>query len=266
MATASMSAAGRVRRMPTAGIALLGWLSILAVWFAVAATGYFPDYVVPTPAETARAFGDSHADMLANALVTLQEVFIGLAIATVGAVFWAVAIVSVGAIRRALYPLLVAAQTAPKEALAPLLIIWFGFSIWGKAVMASLIAFFPILVAVIGGLERFDDRLATLARTIGAGRMRTFFSFRAWSALPAFFSSLRLGVTLAVVGAVLGEYLGADKGVGYQIVRASRELDGGLLYASLVLLIAITGALVGLVNLAERLLLPRGARGMGGIS
>jgi NitT/TauT family transport system permease protein len=251
-----------LRLVPTAGAAAVGWLAILGVWFAVAATGHFPDYIVPTPGETLQAFADRRDEMVSNTLVTLQEVALGLGLATLGAIVWAVAIVTIRPVRQAIFPLLIGAQTAPKEALAPLLVIWFGFSIWGKAVMAALIAFFPILIAIIGGLERFDERLATLARTMGAGRLRTFFSYRAWSALPAFFSGLRLGVTLAVVGAVLGEYLGADKGLGYQIMRAARELDGGFLYASLVLLIAITGALVGLVNLTERLMLPRGARGV----
>jgi NitT/TauT family transport system permease protein len=241
------------RRAARASSVALGWLLMLAVWFG--ASRHFDAYVVPSPQSTLEAFTTNLDEMIANTLVTLQEVALGFGIATVAAVLWGAAIVLSPRVRRAAYPLLIAAQTAPKEALAPILVIWFGFSIWGKAVMASLIAFFPILVATVGGLERFDQRLHVLARSMGAGPFRTFFSFRAWNALPSFFASLRLGITLAVVGAVLGEYLGADRGLGYQIVGASRQLDTALLYASLVLLILICWALVALIDLAERLTL-----------
>jgi NitT/TauT family transport system permease protein len=161
--------------------------------------------------------------------------------------------------RRAVYPLMVSAQAAPKEALAPLFIMWFGFTMLPKILMAAVIAFFPILVSTAVGLERFDRRLRLLAASVGAGPFKTFVSFRAWAALPSFFGSLRLGVTLATVGAVIGEFLGSDDGIGYLVLSASRRLDGELLYASLIILVALCMGLVALVDALESRLL-RGVR------
>jgi NitT/TauT family transport system permease protein len=196
---------------------------------------------------------------MSNVAVTASEIVLGLGIGIAGALAWAVALVSVGPLRRAVFPLLVAAQSAPKEALAPIFIIWWGFSPLPKVVMAALISFFPMLVATVVGLERFSEQQRLLAASMGAGPVRTLLSFRVWAALPSFLSGVRLGVTLAAVGAVLGEYLGSDRGVGYQILGASRRLDGGLLYASLLALILLSWVLVQLVDLLEAWLL-RGTR------
>jgi len=196
---------------------------------------------------------------LSNVAVTTAEILMGLLIGAAGALVWAVAFVSIPAARRALYPMMIAAQSAPKEALAPIFIIWWGFSSLPKVVMAALISFFPMLVATVVGLERFTEQQRLLAASMGAGRLRTFFSFRVWVALPSFLSGLKLGVTLSAVGAVLGEYLGSDRGLGYQILSASRRLNGGLLYASLIALIAVVWLLVRAVDVGEAWML-RGTR------
>jgi NitT/TauT family transport system permease protein len=191
--------------------------------------------------------------------VTATEILLGLAVATGAAVAWAALIVSVDIVRKAVFPLMVVAQSAPKEALAPIFIIWWGFSATPKIVMASLIAFFPILVATVVGLERFTREQQLLASSMGAGPLRRFFSFRIWVALPSFLSGIRLGVTLAAIGAVLGEYLGSDKGLGYMIVTSARQLNGGFLYGALISLMIMCWAMVRAVDVAELLLL-RGTR------
>ncbi|MEA2498665.1 MAG: NitT/TauT family transport system permease protein [Actinomycetota bacterium] len=248
--------AGLLRRMLviTVTIALVG-----LVWWAATSIWDVPTYLIPPPSEVWTALTTSSSFFLTNARVTATEILLGLAVATGAAVAWAALIVSVDIVRKAVFPLMVVAQSAPKEALAPIFIIWWGFSATPKIVMASLIAFFPILVATVVGLERFTREQQLLASSMGAGPLRRFFSFRIWVALPSFLSGIRLGVTLAAIGAVLGEYLGSDKGLGYMIVTSARQLNGGFLYGALISLMIMCWAMVRAVDVAELLLL-RGTR------
>jgi NitT/TauT family transport system permease protein len=238
---------------------------VVMIWWVATTAWEIPVYLVPPPGDVVEAFTADPAYFLSNVWVTAVEIVLGLGVAIAAAVVWAVLLLSVPTVRRAVFPLMVAAQSAPKEALAPVFIIWWGFSPLPKIVMAALIAFFPMLVATVVGLERFTEQQRLLAASMGAGPIKTFFSFRLWVALPSFLSAVRLGVTLAAIGAVLGEYLGSDRGVGYQILSSSRVLNGGLLYASLIALILLSWVLVRLVDAAESWLL-RGTRAGGYVS
>jgi NitT/TauT family transport system permease protein len=217
---------------------------------------HIPSYIVPTPSGVVRTFFSEFWWIAGHSWITIQEILGGFALAIVLAVIIALLLVSFPHARRAFFPLFVSMQAFPKEALAPLLIVWLGFTMLPKVLLAAAIAFFPILVATIVGLEKFDPRLRLLAASMGASRARTFFSFRAWDALPSFFGALRVGVTLAAVGAVLGEFLGSDNGIGYVVLSASRNLDGEMLYGSLVLLVALCIGFTATIDRIERWLLP----------
>lgn len=215
-----------------------------------------PSYILPTPSGVAAAFMSEFRDIAWNSWITAQEILLGLAIAFICALATAVAILAFPTLRRTLMPLMAAAQASPKEAIAPLLVMWFGFTMLPKVILAAAIPFFPLLIAIVVGLERFDPKVRFLAASMGAGPVRTFFSFRAWSALPSFFGGLRVGITLAAVGAVLGEFIGSDDGIGYLVLSASRNLDGELLYASLVILVALCLGFTAIINAIEGWLLP----------
>ena len=223
----------------------------LAFWQVVASARLLPPYVLPLPASVVRALWLGREFIAANLAVTLQEIGLGFALATGGALFWAVVFSSIQRIRRAVYPLMVAANVAPKELLGPIFILWFGFSPLPKVLIAAAVAFFPILVGTMVGLERFDPGLRLVALSMGAGRFKTFISFRLWNALPSFLSSVKLGLTLATVGAVLGEFLGSDQGIGYAIVAAARHLDGPSLWANLGVMVVISLTLVQIIDLIE---------------
>jgi NitT/TauT family transport system permease protein len=235
----------------TAGITAV----FVGLWQALVSWRDIPAYLLPPPADVIQAFAAAPSAFLSNVGVTTSEVVVGLLIGAAGALAWAIVFVSSPPVRRALFPVMVAAQSAPKEALAPIFIIWWGFSSLPKVVMAALISFFPMLIATVVGLERFTAQQQLLAASMGASNVQTLLKFRVWAALPSFLSGLRLGVTLAAIGAVLGEYLGSDRGLGYQILTASRVLNGGLLYASLIALIIVVWALVKVIDLSEGRLL-----------
>ena len=233
--------------------------AIVGLWQALVSWRDIPTYLLPPPVEVVRAFTAAPSIFMSNVGVTTTEIVLGLLIGLVGALAWAITFVSIPPVRRALFPVMVAAQSTPKEALAPIFILWWGFSPLPKVVMAAMISFFPMLIATVVGLERFTEQHRLLAASMGAGPLQTLLKFRVWTALPSFLSGMRLGVTLAAIGAVLGEYLGSDRGLGYQILSASRRLNGGLLYASLIALILVTWVLVRVIDVGEGWLL-RGAR------
>jgi NitT/TauT family transport system permease protein len=240
---------------------LTGIVAMIGMWQLTIAWTSIPDYLLPSPGDVLDVFTTSPGFILSNARATATEIVVGLAIGVAGALIWAILLIAFDPVRRAVFPLMVAAQSAPKEAMAPIFIIWWGFSSLPKIVMAALVSFFPMLIATVVGLERFTEQHRLLALSMGAGPIRTFFSFRIWTALPSFLSGVRLGVTLAVIGAVLGEYLGSDQGLGYLILGSSRRLNGALLYASLIALMAMSWTMVALVNLLETILLRGTGRG-----
>jgi NitT/TauT family transport system permease protein len=242
-------------RKPVFGTAIM-WLGILVALDLLVRFLKVPSYIVPTPYGVANTFVSEFSWIAGHSWITIQVILAGFALAIFFAVVIALALVSFPRARRTFFPLFVSMQAFPKEALAPILIMWLGFTMLPKILLAAAIAFFPILVAVIVGLEKFDPKLRLLAASMGASQARTFFSFRAWDALPAFFGALRVGVTLAAVGAVLGEFLGSDNGIGYVVLSASRNLDGEMLYASLVILVALCIGFTAAIDRIERWLLP----------
>jgi len=240
---------------PAARTALI-WILVLTGLEIGLRLADVPSYILPTPSSVVLAFWQQFGWIAWHSWITVQEIFLGLALAVLCAVVVAVLIQASPMLHKTLMPLMVAAQASPKEAVAPLLVMWFGFTMLPKIILAAAIAFFPVLIGIVVGLDRFDRKLRLLAASMGMGPVRTFFSFRAWVALPAFMGALRVGITLAAVGAVLGEVIGSDDGIGYLVLSASRTMDGALLYASLVILVALSLGFTAVINRLERWLLP----------
>jgi NitT/TauT family transport system permease protein len=154
----------------------------------------------------------------------------------------------------------------PKIAIAPILIVWFGFGPEPKVILAVLIAFFPVVISGVAGLRSIDPELLELSSTMGASRWQTFRKLRFPASLPHLFAGLKVAATLAVVGAVVGEFVGADKGLGYVLLLASGNLNAPLLFADLILMSVIGIALFVAVEVAEALLIPWHASRRSGVS
>jgi NitT/TauT family transport system permease protein len=154
------------------------------------------------------------------------------------------------------YPLLVASQSIPKIAIAPILLVWFGTGIQSKLAMAFVIAFFPVVVDTATGLRATSPELLELARSLQCSRLQTFLKIQLPSALPFIFSGAKIAVTLAVIGAVIGEFIGSNEGLGNLLLAANSQLDAPLVWASLVVLSLLGMVLYGAVVLAEKLLMP----------
>jgi NitT/TauT family transport system permease protein len=246
-----------VRRL-AAGFASLG--GFLLVWKAATILGGYPDYILPAPevvaARGARAIGSGL--LWEHAAVTVLEIVLGFTLGTVTAVVAGTALGKSVLIERVLSPYIVAAQAVPVLALAPLLDIWFGGGLLARVLICALIVFFPIAIATMVGIRAADPLLVEMLRSLGAGAGTVTRLLEVPSALPVIFGGLRVGVTLAVIGAVVAEWAGASVGLGVLINIANQGLfDTPLMFVALVTLALIGLAGYGLVVAVERRLVIR---------
>lgn len=233
---------------------LLGLL--FAVWWFIAARQLVPNYLVPTPGQVWRTLVDEWPMLLRSSYVTLYETVIGFVLASLLGLATAVVIVYSPTMEKTLYPVVLFAQVIPKVAIAPLLVVWFGFGLAPKMILAVLIAFFPVVVSGVAGLRSIDPELLDLSATMGASRWQTFRKIRFPNALPHLMAGEKVAITLAVVGAVVGEFVGASEGLGYVLQVANGNLNAPLLFADLFLMSVIGIVLFVLIELAEALLIP----------
>lgn len=255
---------GTTRAGTTRALALLSesWRPVLvlvalfAAWWFVAWRELAPAYLVPAPGAVAQTMVADWEMLLEHTWVTTLETIVGFVLAAVIGVAAAVLLVYSRTAEKSLYPLILFAQVIPKIAIAPILVVWFGFGMTPKIVLAVLIAFFPVVVSAVAGLRSVDPELLEMSATMGASRWKTFLKIRFPGALPQLMSGLKVAVTLAVVGAVVGEFVGADRGLGYVLLLASGNLDAPLLFADLILMSLIGVVLFVLVELLERILIP----------
>ncbi len=230
-------------------------LFVLA-WQGVASLESVDDLTLASPIETWQALRDDWALLRDNAWVTLTEVLLGLAIATVAGVALAVAMHLFRPLREAAYPLLVASQAIPIVVLAPLFVLAFDYGIGPKLAIVALICFFPITVNLLDGLRSVEPELIKLMRSFGASRVRTLHSVELPASLPFLFSGLKVAATVSVIGAVFGEWAGADEGLGRLVLLGNNQLQTPRVYAGIVLLTLMAVALFALVALVEHLAVP----------
>jgi NitT/TauT family transport system permease protein len=243
-------------RQLSRGVAAAGALAgfLLAWKLVVVVTGY-PAFILPAPETVAARFVQAWLDgtIAPHALRTLTEILPGFGIGAVAALIVGYLLARLPLVDRVLSPYLVAAQAVPILVFAPLLALWFGPGITAKIVICALIVFFPIAIATMVGIRAVDDRLLELARSLRATRRQIVTTLEIPAALPSIFGGLRVGVTLAVVGAIVGEWAGADRGLGLLVNIARGSLfDIPLLFATIVTIALLGIALYGLVVLVER--------------
>jgi NitT/TauT family transport system permease protein len=228
----------------------------MALWQAVVTIFDIKEYIVPAPSVFIRRFIADFSLLWTEALITGQAVLAGFALAAVVSIPLALLMTSVRILRLSLYPLLIFLQIIPKIAVAPLLIVWFGFGEMSKFSLTFLLCFFPILVDSMAGFRTLDERLLYLTRSMGANAWQTFWYIRFKAALPFIFAGLQVAMVFAVTGAIVAEFVGSNSGLGYVLLRASGDLDTPLMFATL-LALSIMGLLFTYaVTLLERISLP----------
>lgn len=231
-------------------------MASLLVWEVGARVLGIPIYILPPPSKITMVMLDNMPLLLRHGWVSTTEIVLGFLLSVVVGIPLALATFLWPVFARSVYPLLVSSQAVPKMAVAPLFIVWFGFGLMPKVLIAFLIAFFPIVINTVVGLAGIEPEKIHLARSMGMGSAATFFKIRLPNALPSIFGGLKIAITLAVVGAVVGEFVGGDAGLGYLLMSANGSMDTPLLFAGLVGLTLIGIVLFLLIEVAERLAIP----------
>lgn len=215
-----------------------------------------PRWFLPKPSDVARELVESRALLWRHTWTTLQEMLVGLAFAFILGITLAVAIVASQLVERAIYPLVIASQAIPIIALAPILLVWFGYGLTPKVIVVVLTCFFPIVVATVGGLRSVDPDAVALMRSMGAGRWQIMRIIRIPSAMPALLGGTRIAAAWSVIGAIVGEWVGASSGLGYLMTRSASQFQTPRLYAAVVIAAVLGIGLFALVSLVERFALP----------
>ena len=228
----------------------------LVAWELYARLSGVSPFVLPPPSRVVASLWEFRGEALRHTVPTVGETVVGFAISILAGIGAAVAMDRTPVIRRAVAPLLIGSQTIPIVAIAPLVVVWFGFGFLPKVLVVVLVTFFPITVALLDGFASTPDDRTELMRSMGASDRQVFRKLRWPTGLPSLFTGLRISATYAVVAAVIAEYVGATDGLGIWMQLSQRSFRTDLVFAAIVLTAVLSIALVGLVTLVERAVIP----------
>ena len=230
--------------------------ALLLLWQAVCSLGVVPRYMLPSPARVVEAFVQELPLLFENSLITLQEAFLGLVLGVTVGFVAAVLMDGFEILYKAFYPLLILTQTIPSVAIAPLLVLWFGYEMTPKVILIVISTFFPVTVGLLEGFRSADPDAIGLLRSMGANRLQIFRYIKFPTALPQLFSGLRIAAAYSVVGAVISEWLGGFGGLGVYMTRVKKAFAFDKMFAVIFLISAISLALMALVERAAKKCMP----------
>lgn len=231
-------------------------LILLIIWEFIVNVGGIEKYILPAPTDVIKVLIKDFRTMLPHISATLYEGMVGFLIAIVLSIILAVIMDMVPLIKRSLYPVLVISQTIPTVALAPLFIIWFGFGALPKIIVVVIVCFFPIVISIVDGLEGVDKDLINHFKLMGASKLNVFLHLKLPYGMINFFSGMRIAATYSIMGAVIGEWLGGDKGLGVYMTRARSAYALDKMFASIVIIVAISMGIFLLVSFMEKVFTP----------
>lgn len=235
---------------------LLTFAALLLAWEWAVYFFELPTWLLPAPSAIAVVFVEWSDELWRHSLVTLYETLVGFALSIGLAVPLAVVVVYSTFLRKTIYPILLALQSVPKVAIAPLLALWIGFGALPKILVVFLVCFFPIIVSTATGLSSVQPATMDLIRSLSANQWQTFIKIRFPTAMPHIFVGLKIAITLAVIGAVIGEFVGSESGLGYLILVSSSQAQTPVAFAALVILTAMSIVLYYVVEFIEKLAVP----------
>lgn len=229
---------------------------IVLLWLFISEGGLVPAYMLPTPVKVIKAFIGDFPLLLKHAETTLWEAFFGLLAGTVLGFIIAVLMDRFRFLNKALYPVLVVTQTVPTIAIAPLLILWMGFSVAPKITLVIITTFFPVAISLLDGFKSADKDAIMLLKSMGAKNYEVFKYIKLPSALPSFFSGLKVSSSYAIVGAVIAEWLGGFEGLGVYMTRVKEAYAYDKMFAVIIFICVLSLVLMGLVSLISKLAMP----------
>jgi NitT/TauT family transport system permease protein len=245
-----------LRRAARDCLPVLVFVALIAAWWAAVAILKVPAFLLPPPQDVLPRIWEGRQSLTGHSLVTIEEIVMGFGLSVVTAIPLGLLIALSSTAKRMLYPLLVFIQLVPKIAIAPLFVVWLGFGLTSKVMLTLLLTFFPLLLASIAGFQILDQRLLYLTRSMGATTWQTFRYLRFPAALPVIFGGLKTSATIAATAAIVAEFVGSNKGLGYMLLQGTANLDTTLVFAVLFLLTIIGLALNTIVEVVEYIITP----------
>lgn len=249
----NFSSKAQRRRLVVPSIAIIG---LLAFWQLACLAGWVPNFMLPSPIQVVQALIYDAALLASHSITTLIEAALGLVIGVALGFVVAVLMDRFETVALALNPLVTISQTVPTIAIAPLLVLWFGYGLAPKVILIVISTFFPVTVSLVAGFRSVDPDLIALMRTMGASRMQVFINAKLPAALELFFSGLRISATYAIVGAVIAEWLGGFAGLGVYMTRVRKSFSYDRMFAVILLISALSLLLMRAVDLMQRLVMP----------
>jgi len=241
-------------------LGVLAHVALLVAWYLFVRFGEVPKFVMPSPGATLDALLEPNYGWWSNVAVTATEIFAGYFLALAVGVALALAFTWSKTLEAFFMPLFVSLNMIPKVALGPLIIVWFKYGVFPNSLMAFSICVFPILLTTARGLREIEPELLDLVRSLKGSRWQLFAKIQLPGALPYVFSGMKVGAILAVAGAIVGEFLGSDRGLGYLMLQVQVTLDTPAMFMAVIMITALGVALYGIVLALERWLVPKDAR------
>jgi NitT/TauT family transport system permease protein len=235
---------------------VLTFVGLVVLWEVCVDLFNIRPYILPAPSAIGAALIKFHDKLLTASIYTIRSIGLGYAMAVIFGVLMALPIALSSLMQRTIYPVMVLTQIVPKVALAPIFVIWFGFSLTPKVAVVFLLSFFPVVLNGIVGLRSIDPEILHLTRSTGASRWDTFFKVRLPFSLPNFFAGFKLAAISAAVGGIIGEFIGSDSGLGYVILTANGDLHTDLSFAAILCITVIGLILYYAVELIEHMMIP----------
>ncbi|MAU65129.1 MAG: nitrate ABC transporter permease [Dehalococcoidia bacterium] len=229
---------------------------LLIVWDVLVRINDVPSWLLPSPSEIFKAMLDNARILTSHTITTLIEVILGFVIALFVGLLLSSAITLSSTIEKSFYPFIIASQTIPVIVIAPMLLVWVGYGLMPKIIVVALISFFPIVVNTVDGMKSIDMDLEKLFRTMGASNWDIFRKIRIPNSLPYMFSGLRVAISISVIGAVIGEWVGSSEGLGYLMIRSKPQFQTELVFAAIFILSIMGIILFFGIGLVEKLCIP----------
>ena len=231
-------------------------VGLLLIWEMIIELGAIEKYIMPAPSDIIMALFKDFRAMIPHIITTLYESIIGFGIAVILAVILAIIMDLMPMVKKAVYPVFIISQTVPIIALAPLFIIWFGFGTLPKIIVVVIVCFFPIVISLSDGLENVDKDLINHFKLMGASKLKRFFHLKLPYGIINFFSGLRIAATYSIMGAVIGEWLGGDKGLGVYMTRARSTYALDKMFAAILVIVIMSMFIFYVIGVLEKILTP----------
>ena len=229
---------------------------LILIWQLVVDKGVIPRFILPSPSDVIITTIQIFGDIKKHILITLYEAMLGFTIAILLSLILSILMDSFVIVKKAIYPLLIISQTIPIVALAPLFVIWFGFGLLPKIIVVILVCFFPIVISLLDGLQSVDQDILNLLKSMGASNMKIFVLVKFPNSMMSFFSGLRIAATYSILGAVIGEWLGGENGLGVYMMRVKHSYAMNKVFAVILIIVVLSILLFKIIDLIQYISMP----------